>query len=300
VSAFVVFVGTLWPLGVEMATGRAVSVGAPFFNAAFTPFFIVLGLVLPFGAMIAWKRGTLEKAGANLWPALLLAFAVAGLAFALQTGRSAAGPLGAALGAWVVFGAAIDLWQRTGRGAIAGRLARLRRLPRADWGKACAHAGLGITIFGIATLTAWQQEDIRTAQIGDRFPVGVYEVELRSVEKALGPNYQTTMAEIAVYRDGAEVALLHPEKRFYPVAQMPTTEAAIQNGVFRDLYVVIGDPQSNGGYAVRTYIKPFANWIWGGAMLMALGGAISLSDRRLRVAAGARKVPDASAGVPAE
>ncbi len=298
VSAFVVFVGTLWPLGMEMATGRAVSVGAPFFNAAFTPFFIALGLVLPIGGIIAWKRGTLAKASAPLWPAVMLTVAVAALAFAMQTGRSAAGPLGVALGVWVISGAAIDTWQRTGRGALGGRIARLVRLPRADWGKVMAHSGLGVTILGIAALTAWQQEDIRTAQIGERFAVGAYEVELRGVERQNGPNYLTTMAEIGVYRDGAEVAVLFPEKRFYPVAQMPTTEAAIQNGVFRDLYLVIGDPQDNGGYAVRTYIKPFANWIWGGAMLMALGGAISLTDRRLRVAAGARRV--APGAVPAE
>ena len=92
-------------------------------------------------------------------------------------------------------------------------------------------------------------------------------------------------------KDGREVALLHPEKRIYPVAAMPTTEAAIANGLWRDLYVVIGDPQADGGWAVRTYVKPFANWIWAGAILMAFGGALSLSDRRYRVAAGARRAP---------
>ena len=103
---------------------------------------------------------------------------------------------------------------------------------------------------------------------------------------------------MAVWRGGREVAVLHPEKRFYQVAGMPTTEAAIRNGILRDIYLVIGDPQSDGGYAVRTYIKPFANWIWGGAVLMALGGLVSLSDRRLRVAAGAAKAP--ARAVPAE
>jgi cytochrome c-type biogenesis protein CcmF len=102
-----------------------------------------------------------------------------------------------------------------------------------------------------------------------------------------------------IYRNGREVGHVFPEKRVYPVAQMPTTEAGIRNGILRDVYVVLGDPQDNGGWAVRTYIKPFANWIWGGAILMALGGIISLTDRRLRVAAGAakRREPDA---VPAE
>jgi cytochrome c-type biogenesis protein CcmF len=297
VSALVVFVGTIWPLFAEIILGRTLSVGAPFFDAAFTPFFVALAVILPPGAMLAWKRGTIGKAMKPLWGVVVLAVALAGLAFALQSGKSALGPVGVALGVWVVFGALTDLWQRTGRQGIAARLGRLARLPRSDWGKAVSHAGLGITIFGIATLTAWQQEDIRTAQIGESFMVGAWEITIESVERAEGPNYSSTFAVMKVSRDGAEVATLHPEKRFYPVAGMPTTEAAIRNGFLRDIYLVIGDAQSNGGYAVRTYIKPFANWIWGGAILMALGGLVSLTDRRLRVAAGATRRPER---VPAE
>ena len=289
VSAFVVFVGTIWPLVAELLFGRTLSVGPPFFNAAFPPFMIGLALAMPVGGMLAWKRAGLGRSLKSLWAVGLLAVALGGLAFALQTGRTAMGPIGVMLGAWVVFGAVFDLWSRTGRGDALGRMGRLTRLPRADWGKAVAHAGMGITIFGVAAVLAWQQEDIRVAAIGERFPVGAYEVELRGVTRADGPNYVTDMAEMAVYRNGAEVALLFPEKRYYPVAAMPTTEAAIQNGILRDLYLVIGDKQADGGYAVRTYIKPFANWIWGGAILMALGGLISLTDRRHRVAAGAAR-----------
>ena len=298
VSCFVVFIGTIWPLFAEMVLGRTLSVGAPFFDAAFTPFFVAIAIVLPFGSMLAWKRGSLGRAARPLWGGLVLAVALAALAYALQTGRTAIGPVGVALGAWVVFGAAIDLWQRTGREGLRHRMGRLTRLPRADWGKAVSHAGLGITIFGVAAMTAWQIEDIRVAQVGDRFAVGQFEVELRGVEQAEGPNYVTTLATMAVWKGERELAVLTPEKRFYPVAGMPTTEAAISNGVLRDLYLVIGDPQVGGGFAVRTYIKPFANWIWGGAILMALGGLISLTDRRHRVAAGARRVPET--GVPAE
>ena len=297
VSSFVVFVGTIWPLFAEIIVGRTLSVGAPFFNAAFTPFMVALAVILPPGAMLAWKRGTIGKAMKPLWGVVVLAVALAGLAFALQTGKSALGPVGVALGVWVVFGALTDLWQRTGRQGIAARLGRLGRLPRSDWGKALSHAGLGITIFGIAGLIAWQQEDIRTAQIGETFAVGAWEITVESVERAEGPNYSSTVAAMAVARDGKKIATLHPEKRFYPVAAMPTTEAAIRNGFLRDIYLVIGDAQSNGGYTVRTYIKPFANWIWGGAILMALGGLVSLTDRRLRVAAGAAKRVE---GVPAE
>ena len=298
VAALVVFVGTIWPLVAEMVFGRTLSVGPPFFDAAFTPFMVAIAIAMPLGALLAWKRGSLARAGRQMVLVGVLAVAIGGLVFAVQTGRSALGPVGVALAIWVILGAAVDLWSRTGRGTIGGRIGRLRRLPRADWGKSVAHAGMGVTIFGVAAMTAWQQEDIRVAQIGDRFVVGAYEVELRGVEDAQGPNYTTLMAEMAVYRDGSEVAVLFPEKRNYPVAQMPTTEAAIDGGFTRDLYLVIGDPQTSGGYAVRTYIKPFANWIWGGSIRMALGGFISLSDRRLRVAAGAARAP--AVRVPAE
>ncbi len=298
VAAFVVFVGTLWPLIAQMAFGRTLSVGPPFFNAAFTPFMMAVAIVLPLGSMIAWKRGSLAKVMAQLWPALVLATAIAALVYALQTNRSALGPLGILVGLWVVFGAVIDVWARTGRSDLGNRLSRLTRLPRADWGKAVSHAGLGVTILGISMLLAWQQEDIRVAQVGDRWTVGAYEIELRDVQNIPGANYASEMAEMAVYRNGNLEAVVHPEKRFYMVAQMPTTEAAINNGFTRDVYLVIGDPQANGGFAVRTYIKPFANWIWGGAILMALGGLLSLSDRRLRVAAGAAKA--SRDAVPAE
>ena len=289
VSAFVVFIGTIWPLVAELLFGRTLSVGPPFFNAAFTPFMIAIAIALPLGSMLAWKRGTLTRAVKPLWGWALLAIALAGLAYATQSNRSALGPFGVALGVWVVGGALFDLWLRGGKNSWQIRLRRIAKLPRADWGKAVAHIGVGVTIFGVAAVTAWQQEDIRVATIGERWDVGAYSFALDNVRNAEGPNYVTTLADIAVTRSGRAVAVLTPEKRFYPVANMPTTEAAIRNGFLRDIYVVIGDPQDSGGFAVRVYIKPFANWIWGGCMLMALGGFLSLSDRRLRIGAGAMK-----------
>ena len=297
VAAFVVFVGTLWPLVAELFLGRKLSVGAPFFDMAFTPFMVVLAVVLPLGAILSWKRARIGRSARALGPALVLAVAVGALAFAVQTGRSALGPVGAALAVWLVAGALTDLWLRSGRGDLPARLGRITRLPRADWGKVTAHSGLGVTIFGIAAMTAWQVEDIRVAEVGETFEVAGYQIALNDVTRSEGPNYLTTMADMSVFRNGAEVARLYPEKRVYPVAQMPTTEAAIDNGILRDIYLVIGDPQDGGGWAVRTYVKPFANWIWAGAIIMALGGCLSLTDRRYRVAAGARK---ARGAVPAE
>ena len=300
VSCLVVFIGTIWPLVAEMAFGRTLSVGPPFFDAAFSPFMVGLAIVLPLGSLLAWKRGTLTRAKKPLWGWAILAVSLGGLAYALQSGRSALGPVGVALGVWVVGGALLDLWLRGGRENWTSRLRRISKLPRADLGKAVAHIGVGVTVFGVAAVLAWESEDIRVAQVGDSYDVGAYTFELRDVRQAEGPNYVTTLADIAVSRDGAPVTVLTPEKRFYPIAQMPTTEAAILNGILRDIYVVIGDPQADGGYAVRIYLKPFANWIWGGAMLMALGAFISLTDRRLRVGAGAGKRKRKPVGVPAE
>ncbi|WP_127111822.1 heme lyase CcmF/NrfE family subunit [Shimia sediminis] len=298
VACFVVFVGTIWPLVSEIFFTRKLSVGPPFFNMAFTPFMVLLGIVLPVGAMLPWKRANLARVAKPLLPAFVLALALAGLVWAMQTGRSLLGPVGLFLGAWLVFGAITDLTSRTGRGAFGQRFQRLRRLPRADWGKAVAHAGFGVTIFGIAGLTAWEMEDIRVAYKGEPYTVGAFEFTLQDVRAVQGPNYMSTMADVTVHRNGKFVALVHPEKRVYPVSSMPTTEAAIDYRFLRDVYVVVGDPQSDGGFTMRTYIKPLTNWIWFGCAMMSFGGFLSLSDRRFRVAAGARKAP--SAGVPAE
>ncbi len=283
VAALVVFIGTVWPLIAELAFQRKLSVGAPFFNAAFTPFMVVLAVVLPLGAVMPWKRGRLASGLRPLAGAAALALALMALAFALQSGRSALAPVGICLGSWLILGAAVDLWLRAARTP-----ARLARLPRADWGKATAHAGLGVTFIGIAALTGWAVEDIRTVRLGEAFALGPYQLVLTAVDEVEGPNYLARRGEMVVTRGGAELARLHPEKRFYPVAGMPTTEAAISNGAFSDLYLVLGDPQADGGWAVRSYIKPFANWVWAGAVMMGLGGLVSLSDRRLRIAAGAR------------
>ena len=295
VSCFVVFFGTMWPMVAEMAFDRKLSVGAPYFNAAFTPFMVVLGIILPVGSTLPWKRGKLGRAAWSMRYAFVLAVSVALLVWVMQTGRSLLGPVGLFLGAWITFGAIVDLWSRTGR---KGNLKRLVRLPGADWGKAVAHTGLGVTMFAIAGLTAWEVEDIRVVQPGQPFEVGQFTLTLEGVRRVQGPNFFSTTADVAVQQGGRTITTLHPEKRDYPVARMPTTEAAIDYRFLRDLYVVIGDQQADGGWVMRTYIKPLANWIWGGCILMALGGVISLSDRRFRVAAGARKTR--ASGVPAE
>ena len=301
VSTFVIFIGTIWPMIADLFFDRTLSVGPPFFDMAFTPFVFALSAALPIAAMMPWKRAKIGRALRALIPALVLAVALGLLTWALYTGRSVIHPIGVALSVWLVAGALTDLWTRTGRGAIGQRLGRLTRLPRAEWCKTVAHAGGGITMFGVVTLTGYQVEDIRVAEEGVPYTVGAYEIELERVNEGVrGPNYLSTMAFVIV-RDaetGAEISRLSPERRIYPVAGMPTTEAGINNGFTRDVYVTLGDPQVGGGWAIRTWIKPFSNWIWAGTIIMALGGALSLSDRRDRVAAGAAKAPPT--GVPAE
>ncbi|TKD17989.1 heme lyase CcmF/NrfE family subunit [Rhodobacter capsulatus] len=284
VAALVVFTGTVWPLIAELFWDRKLSVGAPFFEKAFTPFMIGLAVLLPLGAMMPWKRASLGKLVRPLVPALVLTLAVLALVWVMATGRPMLALGAAGLGAWIVFGALAELWQRAGRTP-----GRILRLPRADWGKAFAHGGLGIVFAGVGLLMAGQIEDIRVAKAGESFPVGGYTITLVSVEDVPGPNFTAKTATMEVRQGDKLVAVLHPEKRIYPVQAMPTTEADIDNGFWRDVYLVIGDPQEGGGWAVRTYIKPFANWIWAGCLLMAFGGGLSLSDRRYRSAAGARR-----------
>lgn len=297
VASGVVFVGTMWPLVAEMAFDRRLSVGPPFFNAAFTPFMVALALVLPVGAILAWKRGDLGRAIRQMSGLAVLAVALGALVWTVQTGVAFLAPVGVALGVWVVGGALWDLWLRTGQ---QGSAARLLRLPRADWGKATAHAGLGVTIFAIAAMLGWETEDIRVARIGESFTHQAYTLTLTDVQRIEGPNYISTMAFVEARRTGTDwVRVLTPEKRVYPAAGMPTTEAAIDYGFWRDLYLALGDPQEGGGWALRTYVKPFANWLWAGCILMALGGLISLSDRRYRMAAGARRTAPPAA-TPAE
>jgi len=298
VATAVVFCGTIWPLVAEITTGRKLSIGAPFFDMTFTPFMVVIAMVLPIGAILPWKRAQLGRVMQPLWGVLALSVALGALVWTMQTGGRMLAPIGITLAAWVILGVFAELGMRIklGKTNAAESLRRLRNLPRSDWGKAVAHAGLGLTIFGISMITALEVEDIRVAHIGDRFAVGEYEFLFHGVEKTNGPNYSVDQGHITAFKNDVKVAELFPEKRFYHVQGMPTTEAAIDQSLTRDLYIALGD-QQDGGWAVRTYIKPYANWLWIGAIVMALGGMLSLTDRRYRVAATGRKTLNA---VPAE
>ncbi|MCH8167225.1 MAG: heme lyase CcmF/NrfE family subunit [Proteobacteria bacterium] len=292
VAAAVVFTGTLAPLVREFIDGAKISVGAPFFELAFTPFMVIVIVAMPLGSLLPWKRGDLGRVMARLWWAAAVALALGGVVWGLQTGEALLAPVGLALAAWLILGVFVEIGARIGlpRASLGTALGRLVRLPRADWGKFLAHGGLGLSVMGIAAVTAWEIEDIRLASPGDVIPLGGYEIHFDSVSEGQGPNYVYQRGHFTVTRDGEVVAVMEPEKRLYPVQNQPTTEAAIDMGLTRDLYLVLGDKQTNGeDWVVRAYLKPLVNWIWLGALAMAIGGAISLTDRRYRVGAAVRR-----------
>ncbi len=301
VATAVVFIGTIWPLIAEIFTGAKISVGAPFFDMAFTPFMVVLAFLVPLGAVMPWKRAKVGRSMRSLWGVLALSVALGGLVWVMQTGGSMLAPVGLALALWLVLGAIVDIASRVklGKAGLRESLRRASNLPRSEWGKLMAHAGFGVTIFAITVLTAWQVEDIRSIKAGETYPLGNYEVRFDSVGGVQGPNYIAQRGTFTVFKNGVEIEKMYPEKRRYPIEGTSTTEAAISQNLARDLYIVIGDKQDDGGWAVRSYIKPFTSWLWIGILMLAFGGLLSLSDRRFRVATSARK-PAAPTPVPAE
>ena len=292
VAAAVVFIGTLYPLAVELVTGgeSKISVGAPFFDLAFAPLMVLVLIVMPIGAALPWKRGDLPKAMTRIWPAVLLAFC-GGMVFAsLRWGGPILAPFAIALSFWAIFGVLADLGERVklGKAPLRESLRRLANLPRSVWGQAVAHTGFGMTAFGVAAITAWASEDIRTARAGDVIPMASYEIVFEGVTREQGPNFEADIGRFTIMEDGEVVGEIASEKRFYPVQRDRTTEAGIRASLVEDVYVSLGDKQDDGSWAVRSYIKPYANWIWLGALVMALGGLLSLSDRRHRVGAPTR------------
>ena len=203
------------------------------------------------------------------------------------------GPVGLALAIWVIGGALVDFALRIkfGQAPVRESMRRLGNLPRADWGKLLGHAGLGVTIFGIAAITAWEAEDIRTLRVGESFALGSYDLRFDAVETWQGPNYRAEVGKFSLMQQGVVIAAMFPEKRSFHVQAMTTTEAAINTTPTRDVYLTLGDQHSDGSWAVRSYLKPFAMWLWGGALIMGLGGLISLSDRRYRLGVAKRPAP---------
>ncbi len=286
-----IFLGTLYPLFLEAYSGDSVSVGAPFYSRTFVPLMVPLVAAMAVGPFLAWKRADLAGVLGRLKLAAGLAVAAFLAALYLERGGPVLALFGVALAAWV-FAASILEWAgriKLLRVPLADSLRRAAKLPRSAYGMTLAHAGLAVAIAGMTASTAWKTEEILVMRPGDSVLVAGTSYLFEGVERSQGPNYRSDTATITVTRDGRRITRLRPEKRLYPVQNMPTTEAAIHTTALADLYVALGDPDGKGGWTVRIFHEPLVPWIWVGSLIMVLGGFISLTDRRLRVGAPTRR-----------
>jgi len=296
-----VLIGTLYPLALEVVTGDKISVGAPFFNFTFLPLIIPLLLLLPLGQTLAWKRGNFLGTAQRLYAVFGISLLATMAMFALSYGGPVAAPLGIGLGVYLVLGSLNEIvtrsWSKGTPLSVARRKAA--NLPRSTWGAVLAHTGVGLTVIGIAA-TAWGVEGLATVKTGDRLRAGDYEARLERVVPRTEANYREDVAVFTIFRQGRELGSLESMKRLYVTRGMPTTEAGIMTVGLGQVYVSLGDVQADGSVGVRLYHKPLVLLIWIGALVMALGGGVSLTDRRLRIGAPARAKVVSGAPVPAE
>jgi len=306
VATGTVLFGTLYPLFYEAMTDDKISVGPPFFNAGFIPIMLPLVFLMGLGPFLSWKRadlrGLVQRLGAIAVISALASLAV----WYLTTGGPALAVLALALAFWL-FLATLREW--------AGRIKlfsapfsesrrRARNLPRAAHGMTLAHAGLAIGMMGFIGSTAWKTEEIVFVTPGTTVAIAGFDVRFDGTERVSGPNYVADRGALVVTRDGEPVTTLYPERRFYPVAQSTTTESAIRSTIAGDLYASLATPASeevaNGAWTLRILYEPLVLFIWLGAVMLVLGGAMSLSDRRLRIGAPKRKAAIAMQVEPAE
>ncbi len=285
-----VLLGTLYPLALDILGGGSVSVGTPYYTATFIPLVMPLIALTAIGPMLGWKRGDLMGALQRLWGAGILAVAALGISLWIDFGRQALAAAGIGLGVWLLAATFIEWAERIKlfRTGPIDSWRRACRLPRAAYGMSLAHAGLAVAIMGVTAASAWKSEEVRQMKPSDSITVGDFTYVLESVGPERGENYMAERAHFSVLKDGQFYTDLYPERRQYMVQPMPTTEAAIQSHVFGDLYAVIGESDGKGAWTVRIYQEPLVPWIWTGALLMVLGGIVSISDRRYRVGAPSR------------
>ncbi len=292
-----VLVGTLYPLLLDALTGTTISVGAPFFDLTFGALMTPLLLVMPFGPLLAWKRADLVAAGQRLigrwrWRSS------SPFSFRRWAGLDLARPAGAALGFWVTFGAFAEIIERARLGRIPLRdsLRRLVGLPRTIWSTAIGHLGIGLTVLGIVSVTAWETELVTTLNPGETAELGGYVIAFDSFDEEQGPNYIAETGRFTVTAPGGGTTVMTPERRRYVASGMPTTEAAIATYGFSQLYLQLGEPLDDT-HVIRVWHKPYILLIWIGALVMAGAGVLSLTDRRLRFGVpqrAAKPVPEAA------
>jgi cytochrome c-type biogenesis protein CcmF len=297
-----VLVGTLYPLVIEAVTGDKISVGAPFFNLTFGPLMVPLLMVVPFGPVLAWKRGDLYAAGQRLMAAFAGALLAVLATMLFVDGASVFAALGTGLAVWLILGAVTDLALKSGFGSVSGHimLHRLVGLPRSVFGTALAHLGVGLTTLGLVSVLSFEQEKILAMRPGETMDIAGYTLRFDGLTPARGPNYTEDRGRFELLgADGKATSELVSSKRFYTARQMPTTEAGIMTMGPSQLYVSLGDPTANGGVVVRVWWKPLVTLIWIGGLVMMAGAAVSLMDRRLRIGAPSRRMrPSAEKPAP--
>lgn len=286
-----VLLGTLYPLFLDAVTGEKITVGPPYFNATFGPLMVPALIAMAIGPMLSWKRADVLGAVQRLKFAIIASVSALLLTLILAYDGPWMAIPGIGLGVWMIAAALEEAAHRLRlfRAPAGESLRRLLRSPRSAWGTTFAHAGAGMVIIGIVASTAWQVEKLQIMRQGESVTVGDYAFKFIGAAPFQGPNYSAVGGTFQVSRNGVDIALMRPESRNYTDPPMETTEAAIRTGWRGDLYAVIGDPTGDGAWSTRFYNKPMIHWIWLGAFVMVIGGFVSLSDRRHRVGAPARR-----------
>ncbi|NKN39599.1 heme lyase CcmF/NrfE family subunit [Agrobacterium sp. a22-2] len=301
VSTATVLIGTLYPLLLETLTGEKISVGAPFFNLTFGLLMVPLLVAVPFGPLLAWKRGDLLGALQRLYVAAGLALLAGLTLFYIENGGPVLAILGMAAGFFLMFGAITDLWYRAGFNKQTWSIGfrRLRGLPRSAFGTALAHFGFGVTVLGIVAVTTFETETVVEMKPGATVEAGGYSITFDGLRSFTGPNFTEDRGHFNLRQGGVDIGDVWSSKRLYTARRMPTTEAGIRTFWTSQLYISLGDVMADGGMVVRIWWKPFILCIWLGALVMMTGGFVSLSDRRLRVGAPTRRAKAMPVGLEA-
>jgi cytochrome c-type biogenesis protein CcmF len=280
-----VLLGTLYPLVLDSLDLGKISVGPPYFDTVFAPIMAPLVFLMGVGPLMRWKEASVPDLFLRLRWALGVSLAVALILPFVMGSWKPLVAFGLFLAIWVFAATMVGIRERVRNAPKGTKLARLAREPRGYWGMVLAHLGIAVFIVGVTLVNGYQNERDVRMEIGDTVTLNGYTFRFEGAKSITGPNYRGARGTMDVSKDGRFVEKLYPEKRIYNVQQMPMTEAAIDSGILGDLYVSLGEPVGDqGAWAVRLYGKPFINWIWGGCVLMMIGGFLAISDRRYRLA----------------
>lgn len=268
-----VLLGTLYPLLIDALNLGKISVGPPYFNAVFVPIMTPVLFLMAAVPLARWKQTNIKDIALRMWIPGVLALVAGGLVPSLMGTWTAMTGLGVALAVWIAVSGVIQIAQRLKSGIP----------PASFWGMHLGHMGIAVFVFGVTMVGGFQEEQDVRMEPGDTVTVGGYQFKMLGVRDVPGPNYTATQGAFEVSQNGGSINMLYPEKRNYLSSTMPMTEAAIDTGFTRDVYVSLGEPLEGKAWAVRVYFKPFVDWIWGGCVLMALGGILAMLDRRYRL-----------------